>query len=421
MRGLRTFRARLGAIVGAALVLRLLYVLVVTRHQNDHVYDATWYAGQSLNLAEGRFFPAVFGPAGPDASHPPLVPILLAPVTWIFGLPDDFLPQRLVMVVVGAAVVLLVGLLGRAVAGPRVGLVAAAIAAVSPSFWMPSGIVMSEAPAMALTALLLVAAYRAVREPSVGNAALVGLACGLSLLVRAEAVLLVPMLVLPAVLGGRSRPIVERLRSGGVALVVIALVTGPWVVRNLVSFREPTFLATTMGSVVLGGACDETFYGPGTGGFSFTCQLSAYSGDVTDDQSESSARGLSAALRYVGDNLDRLPVVLPARVGRTWGVYRPLQGAEAEVLEGRPEWASVLGLAVHYVLLAAAAGGVIALRRRRLAQWPLLVPFAAVTLVALVGFGYPRHRATADVPLVVLAAVGLVFGYERLARRRRAA
>ena len=56
-----------------------------------------------------------------------------------------------------------------------------------------------------------------------------------------------------------------------------------------------------------------------------------------------------------------------------------------------------------------------ALRRRRAVVWPLLVPFALVTLISAFGYGTIRFRVPAEVSIVVLAAVAI----DALWRRRR--
>ena len=64
-------------------------------------------------------------------------PLALTPTSWVMERFDPggshLLAQRLTMTIFGAGVVLVIGLLGRAVAGDRAGLVAAGVAAVYPT------------------------------------------------------------------------------------------------------------------------------------------------------------------------------------------------------------------------------------------------------------------------------------------------
>ena len=70
------------------------------------------------------------------------------------------------MAVFGAGVVLLIGLIGRTVAGDRAGLIAAAIAALYPNLWINDGLVMSETLATLAVALAILLAYRFGRSPT---------------------------------------------------------------------------------------------------------------------------------------------------------------------------------------------------------------------------------------------------------------
>lgn len=400
-------------VVTGALALRVFYVLVVTRHENSKFYDANYYLLQSVVLSVGHFFPVIFG-HGPDAAHPPLTALAITPATYIFGLHSGYTPQRLTMAVLGAVVVLVVGILGRTLAGPRVGLLAAGVAAVYPNMWIPNGIIMSETLTMLVMGLILLAAYRLLRSPTWGRAVLLGLGCGVEILVRAELWLLVPFLLVPAVLAARSVPWSRRVLMGATGVLVAGLVVGPWVGRNLVSFRDTTIFSTGEGPLLLGANCPQTYSGPGLGSWSLPCSVDV---PPASDQSVESTRQYNAAKRYAEKHLGRLPLVALARAGRVWDFYEPLQMVDVDVNEGRPVPASFAGLLSYYVLLPFAAIGVVALRRRRVPVWPLLVIAGLVTLVAVAGYGQVRFRAEFEVPLVVLAATGLAAAGRRLVRR----
>ena len=96
--------------------------------------------------------------------------------------------------------------------------------------------------------------------------ALIGLAC----LTRPEAVLLVPFLGIPFLCTGAAtfwRRVPVVLVLGLTCLVVIA----PWLVRNLTTFENPTFLATGNGSVLQSANCDATYSGPFLGYWNISC------------------------------------------------------------------------------------------------------------------------------------------------------
>lgn len=407
----RSFYLSLAAISMSALAVRVVYVLAVTRHQHGPLYDSFWYYSTATELRWGEFFRAPFSLV-PTAAHPPMTAMLLGVASYVVG--TGVTSLLLVMAVLGTGVVVCVGLLGRTVAGPWVGLVAAGLAAIAPNFWMPSGILMPETPAMLFMALILMAVVRVTRRPTVGGAVLLGLACGIEVLVRAELILFVPGLLIPAVLLARGISGQRRVLLIVVGLLATTLVLAPWVGRNLATFRDATYISTADGGTLLGSNCPQTYSGPDIGLWSLTC-ASKVGGK--GDESVRSARKLHAAVQFIEHHLGRLPVVVLARVARQWELYQPAQMAQLEVHEGRPYGASLAGLGFYYALLPFAAAGIVLLRRRGIAQWFLLVPAGVVTIVAALFCALIRYEAPFEVCLVILAAAGMVM----LARRIRSA
>jgi 4-amino-4-deoxy-L-arabinose transferase-like glycosyltransferase len=400
-------------ITAGGLVIRVVYVMAVTRFENSTLYDSFWYGVTSNELSQGQFFRTPFG-TGQTAAHPPLTSLLLGAASFVIGRHRGTTAQRLVMAFLGAVVVLLVGMVGRNVAGPWVGLVAAGLAAVVPDFWIPSGIIMSETPSMLVMALILLAVVRVIRSPTTWNAGLLGLACGAEALVRAELILFVPALLVPGVFAARSVPLSRRFALLGIGLLGVVLVIGPWVGRNLATFQDATYLSTGNGLVLAGSNCSRTYSGGGLGSWSLPCALGVGS---TGDESVQSARGTHLGLEYAEHHVGRLPVVVLARVGRLWDFFDPVQEAQIETHEGRPLAASLAGLSVYYLMVPLGIAGVVIYRRRGIRQWFLLMPAGVLTLVAVVAYGLIRFRDPFEVCLAVLAAPPLVLMGQALGRR----
>jgi hypothetical protein len=122
----------------------------------------------------------------------------------------------------------------------------------------------------------------------------------------------------------------------------------------------------------------------------------------------------------VGDHLGRVPVVVAARVGRTWSLY-PV--APAQKVRFASDYYSHLHSAEYVVLLAYAAGlalaiaGAVALRRAGGPLWLFAAPAVLVTLISAFGYGDTRFRQAADVAIAVLAGVGLNAALGRLRSR----
>jgi 4-amino-4-deoxy-L-arabinose transferase-like glycosyltransferase len=409
----RRFALGLGIIVFGALLLRVVFTVAVTAEPEDHPYDALYYVTQSQAIVDGDGFQQPFVDE-PDAHHPPLTTLAVVPATALFGVPDDTLPQRLTMCLIGAAAVGVIGLLGRRVADDAVGWTAAVLAAVYPNLFINDGIVMAESLTALLVATVLLLAYRLREERTAIVAAGLGVACGLAALTRAELVLLLLFVAIPAALGAARAEWRAHARTCGVVVGVALVVMAPWVIRNLVAFDEPATLSTGDGAVLLGANCDRTYSGRFLGVWSLECSTAI---DEISDAAVESRVQRETAFDYVGDHLDRVPVVIAARLGRAFDVFRPFQTADFGALEGRSRTAAVIGVVMYWLLIPFVVAGIVLSRRRPFVVWPLLVPFGIVMAVVVLGYGIPRFRVPAEPSIVVLASVAIVAAWRRLTGR----
>ena len=407
----RRFWRVLLLIAMAALVLRVGYVAFAKTNQPVQG-DQLFYNSEANRLARGDGFLEPFDPqalsrgvirAGKDpaADHPPLTVTVLAPVSFVTS--QALIPQRLTMAVLGTVAVVVIGLLARRLAGDRAGWIAAGIAAIYPNLWVNDGLIMSETLATLVVALALFYAYRLIREPNVWNALIVGALCGLAALTRAELVLLVPLLAVPAALVARSVATAQRWKLAGIGVLAAAVLIGPWVGYNLSRFKEPTYLSTNDGIALLGSNCDSVYYGDGIG----LTDLKCLGPNPRGDQSVDSRIFRDRAFDYIRDHKKRAVLVAFARVGRTWSVYRPWDMVNYNKGEGREGWVTTLGLIAYYPLLIAAVAGWVVMRRRRRRSWPLLVPALVVTIASAATYGQTRFRVPAEPTIVVLAAVAI--------------
>jgi 4-amino-4-deoxy-L-arabinose transferase-like glycosyltransferase len=312
------------------------------------------------------------------------------------------------MVVLGTLLVLLVGLLGRRVGGEPVGLGAAAIAALSPNIWVNDGLVMSETVTGLAVVAALLAAFALWDRPTLLRAGLLGGASGLAALARAEFVLLVALLV--AVVACTTRaPWADRSAFAVAGVATALVVVGPWVAFNVARFEEFTTISTNDGIALAGSNCDPVYRGPHTGLTSIAGPRSCLDDPPPPgDQSQVARRYRERAFDYMGDHKGRVPAVMAARVGRTWGVFRPADMVWFNLGEGRERWVTRLGMVAYYpTLVAAVAGAVLLWRRSRPALWVLAVPAVVVTAGAALTYGQTRFRAAAEPSLAILAAVAL--------------
>ena len=100
------------------------------------------------------------------------------------------------------------------------------------------------------------------------------------------------------------------------------------------------------------------------------------------DQSVVSKIYRQRALDYIDDgHRAQFVKVVLARIGRDWGLFRPLDMLFINESEGRPRWVTTLGMWWYYPLAAARVRRARSLlRRRRVRIWPLAVPPVIVTV-----------------------------------------
>lgn len=423
---LRSFPVLLALVVGLAFAVRVGATLAGYQNLPLGLDDNNWYHTQSLLLADHGDLYDPFacldsvrepgmsndqavalcrerGVLEPSAGHPPLYLVYLAGVAKL-GF-ESVLAQRIASCLLGALAVAFVGLVGRQVAGRRAGLLAAGLAAVYPNLWINDGLILAESLYTVAVGAVLLLCYRLWRAPVWGTAALLGLAIGLAALTRSEGTtflvfVVAPLaLVLPAISWGRKVALVAV--TGAVTVAVLA----PWVVHNLGRFSEPVYLASGTGRVMAYGNCDATYYGDLIGYWDDSCTLKDF---PEGDESVVDEAHRELATEYMSEHAGRLPVVVAARVGRMWGLYAPIQGANLDILfERRGQVPVRTGLAMYYGLLALSVAGLVVLYRRKVTIIPFVGIAAMVTFTAAASFGVTRYRTPVDLILCILAAVAL--------------
>ena len=422
------FRLWLAAIVAGALVLRV-FVLYQGRHAYLNGGDGLTYSMEAITNARGSWFVGLAG--RPDALHPPAWTLVLTVWAWLGE--TSWWSQQVLACVIGSATVAAIGLAGRRIAGDRAGLVAAGIAALYGGLWRYERALLSETLLLLEVAVILMLAYRFRERPSPGQAAVLGALGGVLALTHSEQILILALLVAPLILSAKQ--IRWRRRIGWLALAILSalVVIAPWTIYNLGRFHHPVLLSNNFGYAMAQGSCDASFYGtdPGQdnpfssdfpGEITGPGQVGSWDlrcpGPVRGDETDTEAEYRSEAITYTEHHLGRLPVVLLAREGRAFGFWDPLgQVVVDNQLEGAPRplpsyaptalWIGRLSLFSYWLLLLPAAAGVVALRRRGVPVYPLFAFVITVVVAVAMTYGETRSRASTEVPLVVLAGVGV--------------
>jgi 4-amino-4-deoxy-L-arabinose transferase-like glycosyltransferase len=386
--------------------LRLLYVYVIAPDVRGF---GDWYLfhEQANLIAQGHGFidPSTFYATGREsatAGHPPLWPLVLSSVSKL-GFTGAHAHRAMGAGLAGVTIVLL-GLLGRRVASQRAGLLAAALYSVHPLMIGADASLMSECLYGLLIALMLLLAYRLHDEPGPVPAAALGAAIGLASLVRAEAILYVPLLALPLAL----RMPIDRGRALAAAVTAFVVVLAPWTIRNAIVFDRPVIVSNNGSQTLAGANCPQTYHGPDTGLWQIACISPQRAGE---NEAEGAARWTREGVGYMADHPGDLPRVMTIRALRTWDLYQPWRMVGQA--EGRDPDIERAGIVVYWLLLLPAAAGVFVLHRRRRNVLILLAPVALAVAVSIAFYGIPRFRHGADVAIIVLAAIALDAALQR--------
>jgi 4-amino-4-deoxy-L-arabinose transferase-like glycosyltransferase len=395
-----SFQGRLALIAAGGLLIRLVYLFAFARgvHGIGDWYFFHW--GANL-LAQGHGFinPLTYvfhGQSVASAGHPPAWQVLLSGVSWVGG--TGQLAHRATGCVVGAVTIVLVGLLARRVAGERVGVVAAGMAAVYPVLIGADISLMSETLYGFFVAAALLVAYRLRDRRDLGSAAGLGALIALAALTRSEGLLLIVLLALPVALragGGR------RFLLSGACVAACALVIAPWAIRNAVVFHRFVPLSTNDGTLVAGANCGLTYRGADIGFWNIQC----IPPQTWNNEAVQAARWRHDGVTYARRHTGRWPVVVATRVLRTWDLFQPRRMVRFN--EGRPIRLEQASLLAFWLLVPFAIAGLVTLRRRREPLWILLSPIVLVTIASVIGYGTPRFRHAAEIPLLVFGGVAV--------------
>jgi len=409
-----------------AIVLRLAFALGLGKPITAPG-DAAEFREVAKNLADGRGYSLEFFNEGmqPTAQHPPLFPLLLAALD-VIGL-GALTAQRIVLAFVASLSVPLMGVLGRRLKNPAVGLGSAAIAAVHPLWVQPSGVVMSESIYLVLIPAALYVAMRCLDEPRRRWFALLGVVIGAAVLTRSEAAALLVLLGVPTVwLATTKRR--ARLQAGAIMVFALLVTIGPWLIRNHQEIGAAK-LSTNTGNTLIGAYCNTTFErGPYYGAYFVACPFAA-TGILIDSPPPDGATSwtpvalddalTSKSVDFARANVPELPAIAAVHALRVWGFWDPPFQMEYDVLEGRDAVWQRVGWGVHYLLLLFALVWLVEVPRRERRRWtPLLAPVLLVTLIAIVFYGSTRLRVMAEPSVALAAAAGVGVVVERWKRYR---
>jgi hypothetical protein len=376
-------RRTLAFLAVGAVAVRLAYLVAFARDYRPRS-DANHYQAIASEFANGDGIAGIFPFTyqHPTAFRPPLYPALLGAVYWVTGVHVGV--GQLLNVALGAVVVVLAAILGAHIAGYRGGIAAGIAVSVYPPLLANDVVLLSEPLGLALLLAMILFLVRS-------RPAWAGMACGLLVLTRPSAQLLVVVVAAWLVWRAGWR---AAARFAAVTIVVVA----PWIVRNWVVVGAPTIVTSNGFNLVSVYSAEAQ----ASGGFADAVFDDRFARINLDNRSEVD---LDAAYREHAVDAVRDNWTIPARVlGHNLTNYlelRPDKSASAEQDDGRNLTFRYVTLPLFYVVTAAGLVGLWRSRRRRGAEL-LLVQAGYFIAASLATIAVPRLRG----PFDLAAAIG---------------
>lgn len=416
------FTRWLGIVLLVAAVVRVVWVLYAAREPVG-IYDPHWYEMLGVRIATGDGYTLPGG--DPTAYYSVGYPAALAAAVWTVEhtpLSDDVpVAAGMLNAALAVATVALIGLIGRRLAGWRVGVVAAALAAVFPNQIFYTAAILSETLFnFLLVASLAILVWRRSDQLRMHHVLLAGLVLGLAALTRPIALFVVPFAALAWWLchtGWRT-----ALRHALVLGLGVVIVLVPWAIRNWVRLDEPVAIATSTGDNLCIGHNPEA-----TGAFQLTehCHEGVPLRFSTAAELERDETLRSRALEYVLDHPER---EIPLLWWRAFHTYKTDDdGLEVVESYGDDEFigsrmrdvlATVANAFYFGVLGLAAMGTAVLWSRRHPARMLYFAWAAAMAVSPLAFFGDPRFKVPFAL-LCVVPAAATIAALPTLRRDRR--
>ena len=398
------------AICGAILLLALGVRLGAAwwwqqRLADDQRYafgDSDGYVHLANTIAAGE--PYQYGSPDLKVFRTPGYPLLIAPLSWLYGDEPPPLAIRALNACLGTCAVAGVMGLAAQLFDFRVAMIAGGLAAIYPGAISMSVLILSEAPFCPLMLLQLVAwvkAWRSEKRAAIGWATLAGAAAGLATLMRPSWLLFTPFAISMAMLCAPQRA--KQLQIAATMLAACALTMTPWWIRNYQV--TGTFVPTTLqvGASLYDGLSPSA---SGASEMSFADDFRRQLRMADDRAGEPASAPFEVRL---DDKLKQASLEWakehPTAVARLAGVkfvrmWSPLPN---DTTFRSPLFNAVTTIGYLPLLIAAAWGAAIYVRK----DWAYalcLMPAAYFTLLHMVFVSSLRYRQPAMLVLIVLAA-----------------
>lgn len=384
-----------------ALLLRLVYLVGFVDLNAAPAYgDGVGYDLQASYLLEGRGYVNIYDE--PTAFRPPVYPLFLAAIYALTG--HSFAAVRLVQALLESGTVVLVYLIALRLFNVRVAFLSAVGVAFYPLLIYQTGLLIAETLSYFLQMAAIFCLLVTLRQRHVWLALAAGVCMGLTVMTRPTATLWVPLMLLWILIPGLA---LHPWRKLATAIVGLALVFAPWVVRNFLVLDAFIPIAS-LGGTGLWLANNPLAEGGGVVPGPDTWPdadypTRGYFGWEGLTEIESSQRFAAAGMEWIRNNPDDFLRLAPKKLIRLWS---PLSSSVQEAQQA-PSRLTVIVLIPYLIYLGLAAYGLFLARHKWRLLFSLLTIIIVANVTAIIYAGAARYAIPMAFGLIMFAAVAI--------------
>jgi len=257
----RVFPKEILFIFCLAFLLRMLFCFLFKEeilYIQEHIFtDTHAYIQIAGNLLSGK---GLIAPGGEIVSHPPLYPLFLSLVYFLFG--EGYWPVRIIQSILSALSCVVVYLLTRPALNAGTAKIAAFLCAVYPFFIFFAGFELTETLFILLLLTSFLCLGKALRQPLQRYFIAGGVLLGLAALCRPFILGFIPFMLVAGAVQLRAEKKRILIKRAGILLLFFFIIFSPWIVRNYIHFHKFVPATTSWGKVLWEGNNPKATGGP---------------------------------------------------------------------------------------------------------------------------------------------------------------
>lgn len=361
-------------------------------------YDDSGYDIRAMSILEDK----VFGEdQKPNSFKPPFYSFFLAVIYFFFG--HNYLAVRIIQSIISSLSCIIIYFIALRLTDRNIALVSGLLAALNFSFIKSSSILLSESLSTFLISLLVLVLVQLRQAPTISKRICVGLLSGLIALTRSEMVFFLPFVYLSWVclLCLKRYSLSVFLKDMLVTLAIFFIVISIWTIRNWRIHHTFVPLTTAVGINFY-----SSFSPPEGKLFGLTANDDIVTLSRTiNNEAEQSKFLFKETFKFIRVNIDKIPRLELLKFIFFWSVF------DWEVL-GRGTY----NISYAFMLPLFILGLFVNIKKWHLYTL-LYVPILYFQGTALLFYGSPRFRIPCEPFIIIFAAVGIMYLFQRFYRK----